>query len=788
MAAASKKTANVKTRAETNVCLVGQQLSVLDLLTCSSRLPTVGQTMRRLFYDLKTNKLSLSESCSNAVDEVLHLWYISHIPTTQKRNAVTKLKALYARHVGLGRNKARRTDRQLELESEFCELMEKLFDVAHADCDKEKSAIELPKDRIFLEDQRGPRKMTIDKEDLDFKQREERRQRRQVEEERRREIALKEAAAVFSVADLSDEGDDEIEAQSLQFSGSYENDPDDEFVGKTKRSIPATPTSSTATKKRRLVDDPLFVSSLDRTKTTPREAMHIVAPALRAAGVDIDTLSLSTSSIYRARKTVRTSLAQTQKEQFVPTTPLIAHFDGKLLPDNDGRTDELVDRMPIVVSGLNVEKLLAIPKLPVSTGELMGNAVVQTLQDWKDVPYWLAGLCFDTTSSNTGVNTGAITIIQRAFDKRLLFLACRHHILEIISSAVFDQFFKSSGPQIALFSRFKEQWKFFDLTKYAAIDASVSGVKSDLTDPEKHWLEEKRIEIVSFLEKLMSQEMQPRQDYLEFCKLSLVMLGGTGSVAGESDDCRIHFSPPGAYHRARWMAKGIYCLKIYLFREQFKLTQQELRSLRRICLFTITIYVKAWFTAASSCDAPYNDLCMLQSLELYADVDREVANIAVKKMRGHLWYLSEDLIALALFSDNVWDSEKVAIIAALKKPKMQDDLRRVDPKTISTFRTKTLSDFVTERSLNLFTAMRIDPAFLSEDTSTWPDCPDYIIAKQKITSLRVINDCAERAVKLATDFSNILTHDESQRQLVFQIVEHHRQLMAQPLKKNYKAD
>ena len=117
-------------------------------------------------------------------------------------------------------------------------------------------------------------------------------------------------------------------------------------------------------------------------KTTPREAMHIVSPALKAAGVDIDTLYLSTSSMYRARKTVRRSLAQTQKELFVPTMPLIAHFDSNLLPDNDGRTEELVDWMPIVVSGLNTEKLLAIPKLPASTGELMGNAVVQTLQDW----------------------------------------------------------------------------------------------------------------------------------------------------------------------------------------------------------------------------------------------------------------------------------------------------------------------------------------------------------------------------------------------------------------------
>ena len=115
------------------------------------------------------------------------------------------------------------------------------------------------------------------------------------------------------------------------------------------------------------------------------------------------------------------------------------------------------------------------------------------------------------------------------------------------------------------------------------------------------------------------------------------------------------------------------------------------------------------------------------------------------------------MIGLALFSDNVWDSEKAAMVDAFRKLKMQHDLWKVDSKT----------DFVTNRSLSLFTVMQIDPAFLTGHPSTWLECPDYISAKQKITSLRVINDSAEWAVKLATDFNNILTHDESQRQLVF---------------------
>jgi len=52
----------------------------------------------------------------------------------------------------------------------------------------------------------------------------------------------------------------------------------------------------------------------------------------------------------------------------------------------------------------------------VSTGELLGNTVVQTLKDWKNVPDWLAGVCFNTTSSNTGGHTGAITVMQQAHD------------------------------------------------------------------------------------------------------------------------------------------------------------------------------------------------------------------------------------------------------------------------------------------------------------------------------------------------------------------------------------
>lgn len=150
--------------------------------------------------------------------------------------------------------------------------------------------------------------------------------------------------------------------------------------------------------------------------------------------------------------------------------------------------------------------------------------------------------------------------------------------------------------------------------------------------------------------------------------------------------------------------------------------------------------------------------------------------------------MSKDLVGLAFFSDHVLDSEKQAMVDALKKPKLQEDLRRVDSKLVTAFQTMTLSNFVTENSLHLFTAMRINPTCIAGNPSSWCQCPEYVSAKQKIMGLKVINDCAERAVKLATDFNNTFTNDEMQRQLVFQIVEYHRKHMTQPLKRNYKDD
>src|ERR1700733_10090691 len=120
---------------------------------------------------------------------------------------------------------------------------------------------------------------------------------------------------------------------------------------------------------------------------------------------------------------------------------------------------------------------------------------------------------------------------------------------------------------------------------------------------------------------------------------------------------------------------------------------------------------------------------------------------------------------------------------------MKTDVRRFNSKAVAEFhlfQAIALSDFVTERSANLFTALKINRSFFTLDPDSCPSYPSYLEAKQKIVSMKVINVCAESAVRLAIDFNSALTHDETEHQLVLQIVEYHQSLKTNPSKQNYR--
>jgi len=97
-----------------------------------------------------------------------------------------------------------------------------------------------------------------------------------------------------------------------------------------------------------------------------------------------------------------------------------------------------------------------------------------------------------------------------------------------------------------VFGRLKSHWDFIDKSKFEPIDSDEACGGSCLSDSEKVWLESRRAVVVNSLRRRL-EDVQPREDYREFTRLTLWL-------PGEIEDTGTGFCAPGAYHRARWMA------------------------------------------------------------------------------------------------------------------------------------------------------------------------------------------------------------------------------------------
>ncbi len=55
-------------------------------------------------------------------------------------------------------------------------------------------------------------------------------------------------------------------------------------------------------------------------------------------------------------------------------------------------------------------------------------------------------------------------------------------------------------------------------------------------------------------------------------------------------------------------------------------------------------------------------------------------------------------------------------------------------------------------------------------TNPWPQNNNFQEGLKIVKTLKVVNDMAERGIKLITDFNDLLTKDEEQKQYVLQVV------------------
>lgn len=504
------------------------------------------------------------------------------------------------------------------------------------------------------------------------------------------------------------------------------------------------------------------VAALDKSKVSNRDTVHLVAAIVQSLGIDVASLTLNTSSVRLARQKVREARAVKVKEYFktLELKALVVHYDGKLMEDvnKEGK----IERLPIVVANGEIEKILHVPALEDSKGKTQAEAVHEVFNDWGPAKS-VKAICCDTTASNLGVRSGSAVLLERLLMRDILFLPCRHHIFELVLRCVFEKNQpETTGPNIPLFKNFKQNWPNIDQSKH------TSGIEDDKV---KQFVTSDVIDRIILFAKLTLETRQPRIDYKELLELTLIYLGRMPSD-------KILFNRPGAYHHARFMAKAIYNLKIFIFRNQYEMSETERSAVCDTSIFIILHYIEAWFTCPIAPRAPNHDLQFLKKLHDYQWINKEISTAALKKFRNHLWYLSPEATALAFFDETLSVDVKRKMISKLND---SEDINLNTPKKIQLnsedvddFIIKQMDSFVTPQTRRFFERFDINDSFLEIDPVHWPEDENYQYGLKTVTELRIVNDAAERAVHLFDEYRSIITHNEDQKQFVVQLVSEFR--------------
>ncbi|XP_052131564.1 uncharacterized protein LOC113203934 isoform X2 [Frankliniella occidentalis] len=705
------------------------------------KVPSLKDSLRYLQYLLKSDsegpeRRTKDECLSLVVAEARQVWTsigFSDQTLIDSHKAKAKLDKFHLRYLTLCKSKLKTSEHQRRTETEFSKELDSIFDIA-----KQSTEDTLPTivKQFLLDARKTP--TTLFKSVLESTP---------TTSNNRERHPVQPLEDHLTPLPSTSSGGMTLRPRSLVFQTMCTDSSDS-----TCPSEKTSGSSSSAPPKKKQNVSPM-VPTLDRVKTSHRGAAHILRTALATANTQENVPSTSLSTVYRIRVKTRSKIAKAIMTDFVPPEQLTVHFDSKKMKNLTNTHD--IERFPVLVTGpASTDQLLGAPALKSGRGEDQATAVHKLLVQW-GIASQVKCVSGDTTNSVSGWRKGAIHYLEAKLEKDLLYLACRRHVYEtLLEGVAVLSTGPSQSPEVALFKKFKDFWPKLDMTSY-----------QDGPSDENVWaaIEPTRQDIINFANNQL-QEFQPRDDYRELLHLTLLF-------SGEIPEGGAKFTKPGALSKARWMMYLIYAFKTWMFRGQFPLTADQETGLRQLCIFGVNVYIKRWFSASTiAAISPREDLNLLKELRLLAKVRslQAEAAAALHKLEGALWYLSDRLIPLALFDDQVPNDEKDLIAKAILEPQHQPSKKnhrwRRSPKDIE--ETTQLADLITTDSKSFFETLSLSSDFLHSPASEWKDTRTFTAAKDVVDSLKVTNEIAERGVALSKDYSPMCKIEENYQNLL----------------------
>lgn len=798
-----------KTRKSSEVFGLGSKISKDDEQITGSRLPTCLQVLRCLMFhigDGTSESRSRWEAAKLVFSKVAVFYEKANIPMIAERQACEKMIKLLDHNARMRAIpiKRRSTPASVKLIQQMKVTLAETFRLWPANVEQR---IKNTEDLCFLQSMKGDRSATFGPCDKVLATKVQRRETRVQAEAARREKVLSKGTSTATSASvdamsMSDSdnmtGDDDV--------AGVDSEVDTSSVGANVDISSTTPrTHHRATRigtpafiPHDIIKRPKLVALATRLKMTPAQQATYTKALIAEVGGDSSKVSLSYATADKTRRKVGKNLAKATREQWVAPKLATLHWDSKLMASLSNPNAK-VERLTVVVGTSLDLKLLGVPAYQPGanrkSGAVIADLTSELLLTWNCADS-IVSMTFDTTASNTGHVTAACVTIQQRLGRALLWSACRHHVGEIVLSHVFDdlQIETSKSPDITLFTRFRKNFNLLSVVRSA--NERLSRFNSTVfSESAQSFIAEWRDNMLTLAR---SELPTRRDDYKEFIELCMVFLDG------EVAERRVTFKRPGALHKARWMAKLIYSIKICLFEQQVQdlprgtimTLEQVLKKVRDFVNFSTLIYSTWWITSNSMEDAPWNDLNLYQSLLKYEDVHPEISSSAIRAFQLHLWYLTAELVPVALWSNKV--SEDARRDLADKLLAMKPDAALLSPQQrfgtgfgkprfpTSITLTTTLADLVTPDSWYVFHLLQLDPQFLTEDVATWPSSVAYQSSLINLRALNVVNDCAERGVKLSSDFLSSAKGEEHY-QNVLQVVEQDRKRQQNIRRSNHPA-
>lgn len=706
--------------------------------------PILQRLLRNMNFEVHENNKSIRKSAEIVYKKYEPVWEKFNIVTKNSDKIIAKLENEYNMWRYIVKNKASTTEEQVDIRKEFSVRLYSKFDVKKEEASKKISKEEekmVPEMMDISDDQPG---------------------------------ASTSGATVTSMRRSKVEAIEKLKEHSEHKRPRIDTESGEEISWSSSSSLSASQLSHDSSpyqsdSEEKKPKEPMIkfinanlVTILDGLSLTDRQSVRVICAVVLALGYDLSKLVISRTTIRRIRSDNREKTASLIKGSFEAKFATV-HWDGKLMKDITGH--KTVDRLPILISQESGVQLLKVPKITNCQGATIAEEIFRTLNEWNAVENIVA-MSFDTTAANTGRHIGACAILEHKFGRDLLKLACRHHVYELMLKEAFTtKFGATSKPTVAPFDRFRDNWDNMDKSKFSPgisdpfINSKLADVKDDITEFCKNELKN------SF----------ERGDYKELLELTLIFLGEYPET--------VKFRRPGSASTVRFMARALYVLKMQMFIGEFRnYSTADITAIRDISIFVVRLYTKAFIPCNDPLGAPKQDLNFLKEIQKYANIDGNISSLVLKKFGTHLWYLHPETVALAFFDEKVSVEEKRLMILKLNLYAPDDIAEEstspyrliIHPQQMERLQEWQLDHFINENTIRFFQRFNINTEFLSKDPSVWYSDENYCKARDMLQKLQVVNDHAERGVKLMKDFNFSLTKDEQEKQYLLEVVANYR--------------